>query len=194
MPETAPFAKTIAKFGKWLIVYGAGLIVVGALAILLPGVATLAATILLGWLFVAAGAIGVVAVFIAGGEAPGYVWKLLAALVALIAGALLLANPVAGAVTLTIILAAYLFALGVTKLMTALRYRQVVPNAWGLMLFTALVDIALGIVIVAGLARGAVWLLGLLMGIEFVFTGVALIVAGMNCREAFPSDAAARPG
>ncbi len=194
MPETAPFARTIAKFGKWLIVYGAGLILVGALAILLPGVATLAATILLGWLFVAAGVIGLIAVFTAGVAAPGYVWELLAALVALIAGALLLANPIAGAVTLTIILAAYLFALGITKVMTALRYRQIVPNAWGLMLFTALVDIALGIVIVAGLAGGAVWLLGLLIGIEFVFTGLALIVAGMNCREAFPSDPAARAG
>ena len=57
MTGTAPSAKTIAKYGKWLAVYGGGLILLGAFAIIVPGVATLAAAILLGWLFIAAGAI-----------------------------------------------------------------------------------------------------------------------------------------
>jgi uncharacterized membrane protein HdeD (DUF308 family) len=184
MTETAPSAKTIAKYGKWLAVYGGGLILLGALAIILPGVAALATAILLGWLFIAGGVIGIVSLFTAGVSAPGYIWKLLAAIIGLLAGGALLWHPVAGAVTLTIILAAYLFSLGVTKVMMALRYRQILPNAWGLMMFTAIVDIALGIVIVAGLTRGTVWLLGLLIGIEFVFTGLALVVAGVNCREA----------
>ena len=191
MTGTTPSAKTIAKYGKWLAVYGGGLILLGAFAIILPGVATLAATILLGWLFIAAGVIGVISLLTAGISAPSFIWKLLAAIIGLIAGGALLWQPIAGAVTLTIILAAYLFALGVTKVMMALSYRHILPNAWGLMMFTAIIDIALGIVIVAGLTRGTVWLLGLLIGIEFVFTGLALVVAGVNCREATAPSATA---
>jgi uncharacterized membrane protein HdeD (DUF308 family) len=52
------------------------------------------------------------------------------------------------------------------------------------MLFSALVDIALGAIIVAGLPGSAIWVLGLLVGINLLFTGVALITAAMYCESA----------
>jgi hypothetical protein len=53
--------------------------------------------------------------------------------------------------------------------------RAIDPKAWGFMLFSALVDIALGVIIFAGLPGSAIWVLGLLVGINLLFTGVALI-------------------
>jgi uncharacterized membrane protein HdeD (DUF308 family) len=52
------------------------------------------------------------------------------------------------------------------------------------MLFSALVDIALGVIIFAGLPGSAIWVLGLLVGINLLFTGVALITAAIHCESA----------
>jgi uncharacterized membrane protein HdeD (DUF308 family) len=167
---------------NWLTIYGVGLILLGAFAIIAPNVFTIAAAVLLGWLLLASGIVGVIAMVRAGPEAPGFRWKVFGAVVCILAGIALIWFPRAGVLTLTIILAAYLLAAGLIKAMMALQYRSSIPEAWGLMLFTAIVDIALGIVIVAGITGAAVWLLGLLIGMSLVFTGVALLVAAKTLK------------
>lgn len=183
MPITLPLAPdTIRKFSLWAAVYGVALIILGVLAITMPGVATLAVSILLGWLLLIAGIVGIIAVFTAGPSAPGFWWNLLTAVLYALAGGALLARPVAGALTLTIILAAYLLATGVLKSIGALEYRQTIPGAWGWVLASGLVDIALGLIITLGLP-GDLWMLGLIVGIDLVITGVALVVAAIHCRR-----------
>ncbi len=99
----------------------------------------------------------------------------------MLAGGTLLWNPIAGVLTLTVILAAYLLATGVTKLIMAFHYKNVIPQAWLWVLFSALVDIVLGFMIVSGLPGTAVWVIGLLVGINLLFTGVALLVSAFYC-------------
>lgn len=184
MPVGVPTdAETIRKHRTWIMIYGVLLILLGALAIIVPGVATIAAKTLLGWLLIASGAIGLFTVFTAGVSAPGFIWNLLTAVLYLLAGVALLANPVAGVLTLTIIIAAYLIATGLAKIVLAFRYRQDIPKAWGWMLFSALVDIALGVLIVSGLPGTAVWVLGLLVGIDLFLTGIALVAAAVHSRS-----------
>ena len=157
------------------------LILLGAGAILLPGIATLATSILVGWVLIAGGVFGLISVFQSGSSSPGFWWNLLTAILCLIAGGMLLVNPIAGVLTLTVVLAAYLLATGVTKVMMAFHYRNVIPQAWLWVLFSALVDIALGFIIVAGLPGSAIWVIGLLVGINLLFTGVALLVSAFYC-------------
>src|SRR5688572_16672332 len=99
---------TLRKFRPWFKVYGLVLIVLGIAAILLPGIATLATEILVGWLLIASGVLGLISVFQSGSSAPGFWWNLLTAILCVIAGGVLLWSPIAGALTLTIVLAAYM--------------------------------------------------------------------------------------
>ena len=176
--------ETLRKFKLWFKIYGVLLILLGAVSIILPGVATLATTITVGWLLIAGGIFGLISVSQSGTNSPGFWWNLLTAIVCVLAGGVILFNPVRGVLTLTIILAAYLLATGVTKGFMAFHYRSAIPKAWGWMLFSALVDIALGAIIIAGLPGSAVWVLGLLVGINLLFTGVALMTAAIYCESA----------
>lgn len=184
MPISFPLnPETVRKFGIWTTIYGIVLIILGALAIIMPGVATLATGLTIGWLLLIAGIVGIVAVLTSGFSAPGFWWNLLTAILYALAGGALLWRPVAGVLTLTIILAAYLLATGVVKAIMAFEYRRAIPKAWGWMLLSALVDIVLGVVIVLGLPGTSLWVLGLLVGINLLFTGVALVVAGVESRK-----------
>jgi len=184
MPVGLPTdAETIRKYSTWFTIYGIAMIILGALAVFAPNVATFAAEILIGWLLIASGVFGLIAVLTAGSSAPGYWWNLLTAIVYLLAGVALLWHPTAGVLTLTIILAAYLLATGIAKIVLALGYRQAVPGAWGWMLVSALIDIALGVLIVSGLPGTAVWVLGLLIGINLLFTGIALTMVALAVRS-----------
>ena len=183
MPTTIPMeAQTIKKYSTWFTIYGIALMVIGALAIIAPGIATLAASIFVGWLLLVSGAFGIATVVAAGTAQPGFGWKLLTTTLYLVAGIVLLWNPIGAALTLTIVLAAYLLATGVAKLLIAFGYRNAIPGAWLWMLLSAIIDIALGFMIIADLPGTARWVLGLMVGINLLATGVALAVAASCCR------------
>jgi uncharacterized membrane protein HdeD (DUF308 family) len=182
--------EALRKHSTWFTIYGVVLALLGAAAIIMPGIATLATTILLGWLLLASGVIALIAVFSAGTSVPGFWWNLLTAIIYLLAGASLLWSPIAGIITLTIFLAAYFLATGVTKLIAAIGYRQAIPGAWGWVLFSAIVDIALSVLIFTGLPGSAIWVLGLMVGINLLMGGIALIVAA-NCTRKMSASAAA---
>ena len=176
--------ETLKKFQTWFKIYGVVLILLGIAAILLPGIASIATSIMVGWLLVAGGVFGLISDFSAGTKAPGFWWNLLTAALYLIAGIVLLVNPIAAVLTLTIILAAYLLATGFAKVLMAFHYKNVIPKAWLWVLFSALVDIALGIIIFAGLPGTALWVIGLMVGINLLFTGVALLASAFHCQSA----------
>ncbi len=168
---------TLRKHSRWFLIYGILLVLAGAAAIVLPGIASLATAIMLGWLLLFSGVVGLFAVFQTGRAAPGFWWELLTAVLYLLAGISLLTSPIAAVLTLTILLAAYLFASGVMKVVMSFGHRRDVPGAWGWVLFSGLLDIGLGLLIFLGLPGSAIWVLGLMVGINLLMTGVALIIA-----------------
>ncbi len=190
MPAGLPLdAETIRRNSIWFMVYGIALIVLGGAAIIVPGVATLAIEFLVAWLLVIGGALGLVAALSGGAAAPGFWWNLVTAILLLLAGLALLISPVAGAVTLTIILAAYLLAGGLAKILLAFRYRQDGGEAWGWLLASGVIDGVLGLLIAAGLPATGVWVIGLMVGINLVFTGVALVMAALTARRSVSGEA-----
>ncbi|HLS69808.1 MAG TPA: DUF308 domain-containing protein [Kiloniellales bacterium] len=176
-------AETIRKHSFWFIIYGVVLILLGIFAIIAPGVATLAAELLLGWLLIIGGIVGLIAIIRGGSGEPGFWWNLLISIVFILAGASLLWQPIVGMLTLTIVLAAYFIATGIFKIPVALRYRRADEKGWGWMLFSALLDLVLGVAIILGLPGTAIWVLGLLVGINFLFTGVAILMIALAMRR-----------
>jgi uncharacterized membrane protein HdeD (DUF308 family) len=176
-------AEALKKYRTWYMIYGVVLIALGLFAIAMPNVATLAVELMIGWLLVIGGVFGLIAAFSGGQSTPGFWWNLLVAVLYLLAGIALLWHPVAGAVTLTLILVAYLIAGGIVKAVMSVNLRSVLPKAWGWMLFSALVDIALAALILSGWPGSAGWVIGLLVGINLLMTGAALLVASIYSRD-----------
>jgi uncharacterized membrane protein HdeD (DUF308 family) len=184
MPIGLPADSTsLRKHSTWFIIYGVVMILLGLCAILAPGVATLAFELLVGWLLLIGGALGLFAVISAGRSAPGFWWNLITAIVCILAGLSLLTRPLAGTLTLTIIVAAYLLASGVSQVLQAFQYRSEIPSAWTWVLISGLANLVLGLLIVSGLPGTATWVLGLMVGINLVMTGVAITMAAVCIRR-----------
>jgi uncharacterized membrane protein HdeD (DUF308 family) len=157
-------------------------VVFGLAAIILPPLAGLVITILLGWMFLINGVAGLLFSFWAR-QAPGFWWSLLSAVLALVAGIVLLARPVEATLTLTIVVGAYFLAEGVATIMYALEHRRELTQRWGWMLAAGLADLLVAFVILSGLPGSALWAIGLLVGINLVFGGSSLIAMALAARK-----------
>jgi len=157
------------------------LALLGLAAMAIPLFAGLATTIFLGWLFLIAGAVGLV-MTIRARQAPGFIWSLLSACAALFAGFVLVAHPLQGLMTLTFVLTAYFIADGVFIIVLALAHRKDLSGKWEWMLVNGLVDLLLAALIISGMPGSFVWVLGLLVGIDLLFGGVSLIAMALDAR------------
>jgi len=174
---------TLGQHWGWFLFEGIVLVILGLAAILVPTAASLVATIFLGWLLLLSGIMGLISTLRAR-SAPGFAWSMLSAILATAAGAVLLLWPIHGTFTLTAILIAFLLAEGVISIFYALEHRKGLPGrwGWGWMLASGLVDIVLGVILLAGLPGTAFWALGLILGINLTFGGWALIMMALAVR------------
>ena len=178
-------AVATALHEHWVLylVEGVVLLVLGLTAIVIPPLATLAVTILLGWLFLVSGVMGLITTSWMR-QAPGFWWALVSAVLGIAVGAMLLVLPVSGAFSLTIVLVAFFIIEGVASIMFALDHKRELSGRWGWMLVSGIVDLVLGAMILAGLPSTAAWAIGLLVGINMVFGGTALIGMALHARNA----------
>ncbi len=174
--------QSIREHWKLFLVEGIILVVLGLLAIIIPPLATIGVTIVLGWLFLFSGIAGLITTFGAR-HAPGFWWSLLSAILAIAAGLVLLISPVSGAISLTFLLIAFFVIEGVISIMYALEHKRELSGQWGWMLFSGIVDLVLAVIIFAGLPGSAAWALGLLVGINMLFGGSAMIAMAMHARS-----------
>jgi len=161
---------------------GVVLVLLGFAAIVLPVVATLAFTLVIGWLFLISGGVGLVTTFWMR-NAPGFWWALLSAIIALAAGVILILWPISGTVSLTLVLIAFFIVEGIATLMYAFEHRAQLSGRWGWMLASGIVDLILAGIIFAGLPGTAAWALGLLVGINMLFGGTAMIGMALAARN-----------
>jgi uncharacterized membrane protein HdeD (DUF308 family) len=170
--------------GHWkaFLFEGILLVILGLAAIIVPPLASLAVTIFLGWMFLISGIFGLILTFWAR-QMPGFWWSLISAALAVGAGIILLARPVQGTLTLTIVVGAYFLAEGVTTIMYALEHRRELSERWSWLLVAGLVDILVAAIIIAGLPGSALWAVGLLVGVNLLFGGAALIGMALAARN-----------
>ncbi len=107
----------------------------------------------------------------------------MSAVVALAAGIILLVNPIAGLATLTYVLIAFFVIDGILNIVMAIEHRRELSGRWEWMLFGGIVDLVLAGIILAGLPGTLAWALGLLVGIDLLFGGAALIAMAMTARR-----------
>ena len=186
-PDIEKFQRAVAsalhRHWKLYLAEGLLLLALGIVAVIVPPLATLAVTILFGWLFLISGVMGLVTSFWMR-AAPGFWWSLISAALGVLIGGMLLARPVTGAVSLTLLLIAFFAVEGIVSIMFALDHKRELSGQWGWMLVSGVVDLVLAVIILAGLPGTSAWALGLLVGINMVFGGMALIAMALHARNA----------
>jgi uncharacterized membrane protein HdeD (DUF308 family) len=178
---SAALARSLHDHWLNLLAEGIILCVLGFGAIVFTRVAGLAATLVIGWLLLIAGVVGLVATLRAR-EAPGFGWALGSALIAMIAGGILLWNPFQGLVTLTFVLMAFFIIDGVLTIAFALAHRRELSRRWEWMMVNGIIDLVLAAILIAGLPGTLFWALGMLVGIDLIFAGASLAGMALQAR------------
>jgi uncharacterized membrane protein HdeD (DUF308 family) len=88
-----------------------------------------------------------------------------------------------GVLSLTLILIAFFVIEGIASIMFALDHKRELSGRWGWMLASGIIDLILATIILTGLPGSAAWAIGLLVGINMVFGGSALIAMALHARE-----------
>ena len=174
---------TVKAHWKAFLFEGILLAVLGLAAMIVPPLASLAVTIFLGWMFLISGIGGLIVTFWAR-NMPGFWWSLISAALAVLAGMVLLARPVQGILTLTIVVGAYFLAEGVATIMYALEHRRELSERWSWLVVAGLMDLLIAAIIITGLPGSALWVIGLLVGINLVFGGATLIGVALAAHKA----------
>ena len=173
----------VREHWKAFLIEGILLAVLGLAAMIVPPLAGLAVTIFLGWMFLVSGIAGLV-ITIWARAMPGFWWSLVSAALAVLAGGILLARPLQGLFTLTVVVGVYFVAEGVATIMYALEHRRELSGRSSWLLIAGLMDILIAFFIIAGLPGSAEWAIGLLVGINLLFGGATLIGMALAARNA----------
>jgi len=158
---------------------GLALVVLGIAAIAFPVLSTLAAALFVGWTFLISGVLFLVGAFSVHGTGPFFA-ALLTSLLSIAAGLFLVFNPFAGAYGLTVFLAVLFLVQGVFEIVFGFEMRP--HPGWVWMLLSGAASVVLALVIAAGLPTISLIALGILLGINFLSTGLGYIFVSRSLR------------
>jgi uncharacterized membrane protein HdeD (DUF308 family) len=169
----------------WLVVLGVSLIVLGTILLGSPVIATLATVTTLGVLILLGGGAEIVGAFWCR-EWSGFFLALLSGVLGVVLGLMLLSNPIQGGITLTILLASFLFVGGIFKVAAAIAHRF---DGWGWLLLSGAIDLVLGVMIWRELPMSGLTIIGVLVGISLIFRGISWLMVGFALKR-IPSPVA----
>ena len=161
---------------------GVVMIILGVLAVCAPVAATIAVDIYVGWLLLISGVIGLIAL-VSTHHVHAFIWSLITAALSIGIGILLILKPIEGALSLTLLLTAFFIIEGVFQTAVAIASRQVMAGTWVWMLLSGIADLVLAAIIIAGWPGTAVWALGLLVGVNLLTSGCAVMMAALGGRD-----------
>jgi uncharacterized membrane protein HdeD (DUF308 family) len=176
---------SVNRHWRFCLVEGIILIVLGLAAFIIPR--TVMVEFQFGWLFLLSGITGLT-ITLWLHNAPGFWWSMVSAFLAITAGILMLVSPTK-VLSLTLILIMFFLIEGVTSIMYAFANQREASGSWIWMLGSGIIDLFLATLIIIALPGSAKWALGLLVGVNLVSGGVALIAMALHGR-AIVSNAA----
>lgn len=169
----------IAAHRNWFMFLGIALIVAGVLSIIFPFAGGLAVEV---WIAVALVISGIAQVIHAFGarQWQGFLIGLVIGLLYLAGGVVLWLDPIRGVVTLTVFLATVMLLDGILRTIMAFQLRPM--PGWGLMLLGGIIGIIVALMIWRQLPVSAYWVIGLLLGVNLIFSGIAFTGLARSAR------------
>ncbi|MBE9169234.1 DUF308 domain-containing protein [Pleurocapsales cyanobacterium LEGE 06147] len=157
------------------------LIGLGLVGIALPNVSTIVVETWIALLLISAGVAKLVYGF-QSRDRGGFLWQLLLSLLYIATGIMLFVYPLTGVLSLTLLLGSFLLTEGVLELILALRLRP--QQNWTWVLGDSIITLLLGGMILFQWPFNAPWLIGTLVGISVLFTGISRLMLSLNRRSA----------
>ena len=180
MTMTTTHQQRLKTSWGWMAAFAVISLVGGVLALANPFAATLAATLMAGWAFAFLGVLQIIQSFQVKGWG-GFLWAILFGVLTLAVGLSLIFDPLAGMVSLTLLVAVLFLIMGAVKIMYAFSLRSV--TGWGWVLFSGVVSLILGVMILGNFPWAAVSVLGILLGVELVSNGVLFLFVALGLRR-----------
>jgi uncharacterized membrane protein HdeD (DUF308 family) len=170
----------IKRASGWSIALGFLMILAGIIAICAPLFAGVLIVYVVAWTAIFNGGAQLIYGFRAhsGGK---LVLEVLLGLLYIVAGIFILMHPGGGLLALTLIIASFLLVYGVIALVLAFQMRP--HPGWGWILFDAIVTILLGALIWAHWPINSAWVIGTLVGISFIASGVSRLMLSFAVRK-----------
>jgi uncharacterized membrane protein HdeD (DUF308 family) len=175
MAEQTP-AAIVRRASAWSIAWGVLLIILGILAISSPLLAAVAVSLVIAWLIMFAGAVHVVLAFHTH-RAGSVIWKLLVGLAYVLLGAYLIAHPLLGVASLTLVLASLFLIEGILDIILFFRMRPLRGSSWVLM--DGIITLLLGLLIYIHWPSSSAWAIGTLVGVSMMISGVAGVMVSL---------------
>ena len=172
--------EVVRRYSTWYLIQGVLMVLAGIVALIYPFVSTVALVVFLGWLLILSGIVQGISL-IGAQNVPNFWLQLVSVVLSIIVGVLFLRRPGEAVVTLTLLLIVFFMVEGFAKLLFSLTIRPL-PN-WGWVFASGIIGILLSIYLLANLTTTAVWLLGVLLGIQLIFEGVALSSLAWQVRQ-----------
>jgi len=169
----APVTATIRKNRGWLMFMGIVMVLLGFVGLSMEVALTVVSVLYFGFLILFGGIVMLIDAFQAG-EWKSKVWHVLIALVYIAAAIVMVTDPAASAVWITLFLASFFVITGVFRLMVGFQSRGSVAN-WGWIVFAGLISIVLGGIIFAGWPVSGLWVIGMFVAIELILQGFSMI-------------------
>jgi len=161
----------VKRHSFWYLLQSGLMILGGILALVFPVISSVAIVVFLGWLLIFSGALQAFSL-IDVRHVPHFWLQLVSVVLSVLVGILFLRNPGAGLLTLTLLLIVFFMVEGISKIIFSLTIRPF-PN-WGWVFGSGVVGILLAFYLWANTPVTAIWLLGVLLGIELISEGAAL--------------------
>ena len=174
-------AEFVRHASTWSILWGVSLIVLGMVAVASPFVAAVAVSVLIAWLIVLAGVIHIVLAFQAH-RAGSVIWKLLVGLAYLFFGGYLIAHPVLGVASLTLVLASLFLIEGILNIVLFFQMRSMRGSSW--VLIDGVITLLLGLMIYMQWPSSSAWAIGTLVGVSLILSGITRVFLSLAVRKA----------
>jgi uncharacterized membrane protein HdeD (DUF308 family) len=174
--------QSLKEHWRMFAIQGVLLAVLGTVALTVPVIASVTVAVFVGWLLFLAGVMRAFSLFGAA-HAPGYWSSLLFSVLTAILGLVIALFPLPGAITLAMVLTAYFIVHGISSFALAFAIKSH-TGRWVLVLAGGVIDLALAGLVIAGWPGSSVFILGVYVGINLLFTGFALVFAALGARSA----------
>ena len=167
-----------AKCG-WIIALGVVYLVAGIVALSSVAFATAVTVFLVGVMMIVSGVAEVINAFQLKSWGKFLLWVLLGALY-VVAGIVTIENPLLTAKLLTLMLGVFLVASGIAKIILAFSMKA--GSSWVVVLAGA-ISLFVGVEIVAKWPIDSIYILGIFLAVDLIFTGVGWISVGLGLKS-----------
>ena len=169
------------KETTWSIVLSVLIMIAGFLAIAIPYIAGIAFTLVVGWMLIFSGVLHIIFAFRSERTAGAVIWQVLLGLVYGFIGIYILMHPVAGLAGLTFAIAVYLVAEAVLEMVLAIQLRPAPGTGW--LIFDSIITFILAVMIWSTWPSSAAWVVGVLIGISMLFSGMTRLMLSLAARR-----------